>query len=327
MHRVFALALAVVVIAPSTPAQHREPDAEIAIWGDAVPPGTGPVADGLLEVITERSGAPELIRDRMATGITRPRLLVFRPEQPNGSALLILPGGGYQRVVIDKEGIESAERFNAAGVTVFILLYRLPHEGHDHGADAPLQDAQRAMRLVRSDAAAFGIDPTRVGVLGFSAGGHLAGSLTTRFDATVHTPSDAVDAVSARPDFSVLAYPVARLSGPAVHADSRDRLIGAAPDAATLAIYDIAEAARADAPPLFLFHAADDAAVPVENALDVFNAFHALGVETEMHIFAEGGHGFGIRFAEGLPVEVWPDLVLAWMARGGFLGESRQVPG
>ena len=302
-------------------AQHREPDQVIPIWGEAVPPGTGPVADTLDEVITERSATPELIRDRMVVGITRPRLLVFRPQQPNGTALLLLPGGGYQRVVIDKEGIESAERFTAAGVTVYVLLYRLPDEGHDGGTDVPLQDAQRAMRLIRSDALDHEIDPQRVGVIGFSAGGHLAGSLTTRFDVETHEGADPIDGLSARPDLSVLAYPVSRMSGPAVHEGSRDRLIGPDPDPDVRAIHDIALAARGDAPPLFLFHAADDASVPVANSLDVFSAFQAVGVAAEMHVFAEGGHGFGIRFAEGLPVEAWPDLVLAWMNRGGFLGE------
>jgi len=308
-------------------AQHREPDAEIVIWGDAHAPGSELVADRLREVVTERSATPHIIRDRMVVGITRPRLLVFRPQRPNGTAMLMLPGGGYQRVVIDKEGIESAERFNEAGVTVFILLYRLPHEGHENGADVPLQDAQRSLRLIRSLANDYQLDPDRVGVIGFSAGGHLAGSISTRFDADVYALRDAADAISARPAFSVLAYPVARMSGPAVHEGSRDRLIGAAPEAETVAIYDIAEAARPDAPPIFLFHAADDEAVPVANALDVFAANRAAGVEAELHVFSEGGHGFGIRFAEGLPIEVWPDLVLAWLERGGFLRAADQVPG
>ncbi len=306
---------------PSAQAQHREPDAEIAIWGDSVAPGSEGLATRLIESITERSPTPELIRDRYAVGITRPRLLVFRPERPNGSALLLLPGGGYQRVVIDKEGIESAERFNEAGVTVFILLYRLPAEGHVQSRDVPLQDAQRAMRLIRSGVVDASIDPDRLGVMGFSAGGHLAGSLSTRFDASSYVSRDAIDDVPARPDFTVLAYPVARMRGPAVHEGSRERLMGAGPDDETLDRYDLVAAARPDAPPLFLFHAADDEAVPLDNSLDVFAANRALGIPAELHVFAEGGHGFGIRFAEGLPVEAWPDLVLAWMARGGFLTE------
>lgn len=315
------LVLLATACLPSAQAQPREPDAEIAIWGDTIAPGSEELADRLVETITERSDTPAMVRDRFAVGITQPRLLVFRPVDPNGAGLLILPGGGYQRVVIDKEGIESAERFNQAGVTVFILLYRLPAEGHEPSRDVPLQDAQRAMRLIRSGIVDATIDPNRLGVMGFSAGGHLAGSLSTRFDARTYARRDSIDDVSARPDFTVLAYPVARMRGPAVHEGSRDRLMGASPDEETLAIYDLAAAARPDAPPLFLFHAADDEAVPVGNALDVFTANRALGVQAELHVFAEGGHGFGIRFAEGLPVETWPDLVLAWMARGGFLTE------
>jgi len=315
----FGLIAALVTAAHgSASAQHREPDADIQIW-----PGVAPGSEGLdgqlTERIVERSETPDVIRDRYVVGITHPRLLVFEPEHPNGAAMLMLPGGGYQRVVLDKEGFESAERFNEAGITVFILTYRLPDEGHADPSDVPLQDAQRAMRTVRSVASVYGIDPARTGVIGFSAGGHLAASLATRFDAHVTEAADTIDALDARPAFAVLAYPVTRMEGDAVHAGSRDRLIGATPDAAAIGTYDIAYAARSDAPPLFLLHAADDTAVPVANSLDVFDAFTRAGVPVEMHIFAEGGHGFGIRFARGLPVEAWPDLVIGWLDRGGFL--------
>ena len=302
-------------------AQHREPDDVIALWPHGAVPGSQALDATLAEEIVERSEDPDTIRDRYVAGITRPRLLVFRPEAPNGAALLMLPGGGYQRVVLDKEGIESAERFNAAGITVFILIYRLPHEGHENGADVPLQDAQRALRLIRAMADAYDVDPDRTGVIGFSAGGHLAGSIATRFDAPVYAPVDAADTQDARPQFAALIYPVTRMTGPAVHAGSRDRLIGADPAPEMAAVHDIAEAARADAPPLFLLHATNDTSVPVANSLDVFDAFTAQGVPVDMHVFSEGGHGFGIRYTEGLPVAVWPDLVVRWMERGGFLPE------
>lgn len=319
MTRLFTACLLLLALPALAAAQHREPDAVIALWSDGAAPGSAGLETTLTEQIVERSEDPATIRDRYAAGITRPRLLVFEAENPNGAALLMLPGGGYQRVVIDKEGIESAERFNEAGITVFILLYRLPHEGHRNGTDAPLQDTQRAMRLIRSMADEYGIDPGRTGVIGFSAGGHLAGSIATRFDAEVYAPQDEADALGACPDFAVLAYPVTRMEGPAIHEGSRDRLIGTNPSAETVATYDIAHAARSDAPPTFILHAADDGSVPVANALDVFDAFTAEGVPVEMHIFAEGGHGFGIRYTEGLPVAVWPDLVVSWMERGGFL--------
>ncbi len=322
MIRHFCLALLVLAWPAQALAQHREPDGEILLWPNAPAPGSAALIGELEEIIVERSEDPAVIRDRYVARITQPRLQVFRPEHPNGSALLMIPGGGYQRVVLDKEGYESAEALNEDGVTVFVLVYRLPHEGHENGRDVPLQDAQRAMRVIRSQAGDFSVDPDRVGVIGFSAGGHVAGSLTTRFDAEVYAPRDAADALSARPDASMLIYAVTRLSGPAVHEGSRDRLVGPDPSPEVLAVYDIAEAARADAPPTFILHAIDDISVPLPNGMDVFNAFIALGVPVELHVFDEGGHGFGIRHTTGLPVAVWPDLVAAWMDRHGLMGEG-----
>ena len=303
-------------------AQHREPDGEILLWPNAPAPGSEALIGELEEIIVERSPEPDVIRDRYVAQITQPRLQVFRPENPNGSALLMIPGGGYQRVVLDKEGYESAEALNEDGVTVFVLIYRLPHEGHENSRDVPLQDAQRAMRVIRSQADEYSVDPDRVGVIGFSAGGHVAGSLTTRFDADVYAPRDSADTLSARPDASMLMYAVTRLSGPAVHEGSRDRLVGPDPSQETLAVYDIAEAARADAPPLFILHAINDTSVPLPNGLDVFNAFMDLGAPVELHVFDTGGHGFGIRHTTGLPVAAWPDMVSAWMARHGLMGEA-----
>lgn len=322
MMKPLCLALLLLVWPAQALAQHREPDEEILLWPDAPAPGSAALAGSLEEIIVERSEQPDIIRDRYVAQITQPRLQVFRPDAPNGSALLMIPGGGYQRVVLDKEGYESAEALNEDGVTVFVLIYRLPHEGHENGRDVPLQDAQRAMRVIRAQADAYSVDPDRVGVIGFSAGGHVAGSLTTRFDAPVYAPRDAADDLSAKPDVSVLMYAVTRLSGPAVHEGSRDRLVGPEPSADVLAVYDIAEAARADAPPTFILHAINDTSVPLPNAMDVFQAFQPLGVPVELHVFDTGGHGFGIRYATGLPVAVWPDLVAAWMDRHGMMGEA-----
>ena len=313
--RPFLLTCLIVLTLPaSVMAQHREPDREIVIWGERGAPGSELIANVLTEQIVERSPEPEVIRDRFAAGITQPRLLVFQPDHPTGTAMVLFPGGAYQRVVLDKEGFETAERLNDAGITVFILLYRLPGEGHAGGADIPLRDAQRAIRLVRSRAQDFSLDPQRIGVIGFSAGGHLAGSLATRFDAPVYQSRDAIDAHSARPDFAALIYPVTLMQGNAVHALSRRLLLGHdAPTAQEAASFDIARAVRPDQPPFFLLHALDDTAVPPENSLAVFAACRALDLPVEMHLFAQGGHGFGLRHARGLPVEVWPDLMLAWM--------------
>ena len=147
-------------------------------------------------------------QDRSVTQIGEPLMTVFRPARPNGAAILVLPGGGYVRVVIDKEGFETGRRWAAAGITAFVLRYRLPAEGWADPANTPLQDAQRALRLIRANAAAWGVDPGRIAVMGFSAGGHLGASLCTRFDAPVYAPVDAADAGSARPDLAMLGYPV-----------------------------------------------------------------------------------------------------------------------
>lgn len=293
----------------------------IAIWRGAAPGGEHATAR---EVVVERSRDTARIRDRYVTGVVRPTLIVFRPAHPNGAGLLMAPGGGYRWVVMDKEGYETAERFAASGVTVFVMTYRLPQDGWAAGPDTPLQDAQRAMRLIRAHAGDYGIDARRLGAMGFSAGGHVAGMLTLAWDRRTYAPVDAADRVSARPDFSVLMYPVATMQKAHAHVGSRKNLLGGAPTAAKVAAYSLEALARADAPATFLVHAVDDDSVPVENSLALFDALRARKVPVEMHLFQEGGHGFGIRYAVGLPAAAWPDLVLSWMARRGYLDQAAQ---
>lgn len=266
---------------------------------------------------------PTALRDRYVEHVAVPTLTVLRAARPSGAAMLIIPGGGYQRVVIDKEGFETARWLNARGVTAFVLRYRLPGDGWTPRGDAPLQDAQRAVRLIRSRAAELGVGPRRVGVLGFSAGGHLAASLATRHGARVYTPVDGADALSARPDLAVLGYPVILLEPPAVHAGSRTQLLGASPSPERLAALTPSLTVTADTPPTLILHAADDASVPVENATAMFAALRAARIPAEMHIFQEGGHGFGLRGIEGKPVAAWPDLMLRWADRHGFNGAAR----
>ena len=272
-----------------------------------------------IEEVVERSHPPAL-RDRFVRHVIRPRLVVFRPQRPNGSAMLLTPGGGYQWVVLDKEGYESALRLNEAGVTVFVLAYRLPNDGWAAGPDVSLQDSQRAMRIIRSRAREFGIDPQRVGVIGFSAGGHVAGMLTLRWDANVYRPAEAADRLSAKPDFSVLMYPVATMSTPFAHPGSRTAMLGATPAPDAERRFSLENMARSDAPPTFLLAAADDNSVPIENTLQLYAALRAQHVPAELHVFEAGGHGFGIRFAVGKPTSQWPDLVLAWMRSRHYLG-------
>ena len=293
-----------------------DPSETLALWPGKPPGARDPLPR---ETITDRV-ATSGFQDRYVTGIGRPLLTVFRPAKPNGAACLICPGGGYIRVVIDKESFEVGHRLARAGVTSFVLRYRLPAEGWDHAADVPLQDAQRAMRMIRANAARFSIDPARVCAMGFSAGGHLAASLATRHDAQVYAPGDAADRQSAHPDIAALMSPVIDMARPCAHAGSREALLGKAPGAAAEAAYSPHRHVTSATPPTFLVHAWDDPSVPTENSLDYLAALRAAKVPAEAHLFEEGGHGFGIRLAAGKPAAAWPDLFLAWAARRGWLG-------
>lgn len=281
----------------------------IVLWPSGVP---GEQSPPTTLSIVER-GAAGALRDRAATGITDPTLTVFRPGEPDGSALLIIPGGGYERVVMDKEGYESARWFAERGTTSFVLLYRLPGEHWVDGADVVLQDTQRAMRVIRSSADAYRIDKDRVGVIGFSAGGHAAAMLSTRFDDPVYSPVDAADREPARPDFAVLMYPVIFMEGEEAHAGSRNNLLGNDPLPHEVERHSPQLEVNSGTPPTFLLHAADDEAVVPANSMAMHSALMKVGVHTELHVFAEGGHGFGTRGTVGLPVAAWPRLVHAWM--------------
>ncbi len=285
------------------------PDASIALW----PEGHLAVPPGLAESVVQRSDDPDA-SDRVLQGITRPRLDIFRPAKPNGAAVILAPGGGYRYVVIDKEGYELARWLCDRGVTAYVLFYRLPGDGWADGSDVPLADAQRAVRLVRSRASLDGIDPTRVAFGGFSAGGHVAASLLTRYDAQTHAPVDAIDNLSARPDALAAIYPVVSMDPAIAHAVSREKLLGAAPDAVQEALHSPERQVRPDMPPLFLLHAEDDEVVKVVNSLRLHEAARAIGAPCEAHYFAEGGHGFGLMKTAGLPVAIWPELLWSWLA-------------
>jgi acetyl esterase/lipase len=287
-----------------------DPTETLQLWPGGAPGGEGVT---LTPIVPERSTDPAF-HDRYAQYTTDPILTVFRPERPNGSALLLIPGGGYRWAVLDKEGYDVARVFAATGTTCFVLRYRLPADGWAAGADAPLQDAQRAMKLIRHGAAEYGVDRGRIGVLGASAGGHLAGLASVRTDA-VYGATDAADAVSFRPDFTILMYPVATMADPYVHAGSRRYLLGEAPTAERVAAYSLERMDWSGAAPVFLIHAIDDASVPVENSLQLLTTLKAAGVRAEAHLFQEGGHGFGIRLIQGKPAQVWPELVRPWAAR------------
>jgi acetyl esterase/lipase len=290
-----------------------DPTEVLALWpGD--PPGSAGVT--AVETLIDRTVAGGL-RDRATTHTRKPTLTVFRPAHANGAAVVLMPGGGYERVVSDKEGFETARWLADRGYTCFVLLYRLPGDGWGAGPDAPLQDAQRAVRLARSKAAAMKFDPARVSIMGFSAGGHLAASLTTRFDAMVYDKVDAADDLSARPDLSALIYPVVSMVDGPVHGGSRKQLLGGSPTPEQIALYSPDQNVTDRVPPVFLLHAADDTTVPVANSLMMFTALKAKAIPTEMHIFEEGGHGFGLRGIVGKPVAAWPGLFETFAKRHG----------
>jgi len=304
------------LIAAAAQAASLENLQEMNIWQNKIGPGSEKVT--LTQEVLERSKRADL-KDRAVVKVTAPTLTVYRPAKPNGFALLVTPGGSYKRVVLDKEGSDLAAPFNAAGVTLFVLTYRLPGDGHENGRDVPLADAQRAMRLIRANAAEWGLKPDRLGVMGFSAGGHVAASLATGFARKVYASQDAADAQSARPDFAVLGYPVITMKDPAVHKGSRKQLIGANPPAELIEAYSMEAQVRADTPPTFLLHADDDTSVLPENSILFYQGLKKAGVPASLHIFPSGKHGFGISGAEGRPAAIWPRLALEWLQDRGLM--------
>jgi len=292
-----------------------QPTETIDLWPGGAP---GAPRKPLVETVNERSTQAQLT-DRAVFGISRPRLVVFRPDRPNGAAVMITPGGGYRWVVIDKEGYEMGRWLAARGFTVFVLFYRLPGEGWAAGPDVALSDAQRAMRLIRARAGDYGVDPERVAAMGFSAGGHLCADLATRFAVPTYRPVDAADTLSPRPMVAAPLYPVVAMQAPHAHPGSRALLVGENASTAREAAHSPHLNVPDDAPPTFIVHAEDDAVVPVENALMLRAALKAKGVAVETHLFAQGGHGFGLRLAVGKPVEAWPDLWLAWARTTGLV--------
>jgi len=291
-----------------------DPTETIDLW-PAGAPGAPPKLP--VEVVVDR--APDAaVTDRAVHGIARPRMVVFRPAKPNGSAILVMPGGGYVRIVVDREGYEIARWLADRGWTVFVLFYRLPGDGWAAGPNVALSDAQRAIRLIRARADKYGIKPERVAAMGFSAGGHVCGDLATRFAEDTYTPVDAADRGSARPDAAALMYAVQSMALPLAHPGSRTLLLGPSPTPALEYTHSTASNVTAATPPCFLLHAEDDRTVPVDNTLAFRAAAIKAGVAVETHLFATGGHGFGMSKAVGKPVALWPTLFAVWSHTQGF---------
>ncbi|GJE19275.1 alpha/beta hydrolase [Methylobacterium marchantiae] len=281
----------------------------IDLWPGLPPGGGGPFA---------ADGRFDESRDGVISNVARPCLLVMRAPKPNGAALVVAAGGGYRRIDIGNEGIPVARWLATVGITAFVLIYRLPGEGWAAGPDAPLQDVQRAIRLVRAGAVGYGVDPERIGVLGFSAGGHLMGEAAMRATAETYAGLDSSDALSARPELAGLIYPVITLRPPFDRTSTRRILAGDPPDPVKAAVYSVDTHVREKAPPTFLAQAADDPIAVVDNSLLMFSALRSALVPTELHLFERGGHGFGLG-VPGSPAAAWSGLFLTWMRRRGFL--------
>ena len=279
-----------------------DPSETIQLWPGGAPGNLDPQRR---ERIVERGGDPEF-RDRAISGITAARVLVFRPQRHNGGAIVIIPGGGYRHIVIDKEGLETAQLATEQGLTAFVLFHRLPAEGWTEPADVAWRDAQQAMRLVRRNAARFRIDPDRIAMIGFSAGGHIAAEATLREPAPASIPT-----------CTALIYPVVSMQAPIAHEGSRALLLGDAPSAETEIAHSPNRNVSADAPPFFLLHAEDDRAVSAQNTVVMRDALKAQDVSVETHLLATGGHGFGMRAPLGEDAPLWPRMWLSWLqARG-----------
>ena len=282
----------------------------IELWQSV--PGGMPVPEPQEQIIERASaGQPQ---DRVAVHIVRPQMTVFRPAKPNGAAVLVIPGGGFVRVAIDKEGYETARWLCAQGITAFVLRYRMPGDGWNSRALAPLQDAQRAMRLIRARAADFSLNSERVAVIGFSAGGHVAAMLSTSGEAQTYEAADSADTQKCMPAVTGLIYPVISM-GDFAHAGSRAELLGTRPTESDIKTFSANQRVNASAPPTILFHAQDDTTVPLDNSLLMYSALRRAAVPAELHLFTEGGHGFGLRLPKELPASRWPEIYAAFAER------------
>ncbi|HKK62720.1 MAG TPA: alpha/beta hydrolase [Bacteroidales bacterium] len=243
-----------------------------------------------------------------------PDIAVFLPAKQHrtGEAVIICPGGGYRILAYDKEGEDIAKFFNSRGIAGIVLKYRVPvSDAQIEPHKSPLMDAQRAMRLVRYHAEAWGLDPEKIGIMGFSAGGHLAASLSTHHDQGNKTSDDPVERLSCRPDFSILLYPVISFTGEFQHSGSRRNLAG--DDEELMKYYSNELQVAEDTPPAILIHSSDDSSVPFKNSVVYYEALLENGVEnSEMHIYPYGGHGYSLAIGTGR-LSTWPDRVADWL--------------
>ena len=251
----------------------------------------------------------------MFSHVQKPDMALFLPSKKSatGQGVVICPGGGYRFLSYDWEGIDIARWLNSKGIVAVVLKYRLPgSKSNIIPCKSPLLDAQRAIRLMRYHAEEWNIQADKIGIMGFSAGGHLASTAGTHFDAGNANSADPVDALSCKPDFMILIYPVITLNETYTHKGSRTALIGENPDPELVQYYSNELQVSQDIPPTFIVHAGDDKTVPVENSLFFYQALKNKGVPAELHIYPEGGHGFALAIGRGY-LETWPDRCIEWL--------------
>ncbi|PMS17827.1 alpha/beta hydrolase [Trinickia dabaoshanensis] len=277
----------------------------IDLWPtDRIPGGPGP-------------GGPERLDGKGAvTNVSRPRLNVYVPKRPNGTAVLVVAGGGYTHIELGAESTPACLWLQSVGIVAFELVYRLPRDGWS--PMAPLQDGQRAMRILRSTASSYGVDPNRIGLIGFSAGGHLSG-MTAVSGATERYPKvDETDRTSPTPDFAGLIYPVLSLMPPFDRTETRRQLVGRHPDLERSAELSVDQHVSPSTCPIFLAQAKDDPVSPIDNSLLMFNALRKNDIPSELHVFQAGGHGWGMG-QPGTPVHAWPKLFISWLRFNNLL--------
>lgn len=297
-------AIGAVQMGGTVPAMAQERE-EILLW-PGNPPGGGGVT------------GPEKLGDTGAgfgalSNISTPRMRVYRPAKANGAAVVVCGGGGYFRIQLWKESTPIARWLQEKGFTVFELIYRLPNDGWD--AFVPFMDAQRAMKIARTRAAEFGVDPQQIGIMGFSAGGHLAGFTALQPQRALYAGADKYEKVSARPDFSVLLFPVVSLRKPYDTTRTRRELIGETPSAEAENAWSLDTYASADAPPTIIFASSDDKTAPPGHGIMLYEKLNGAGASAELHLFRDGGHGWGL----GRPEQVlsqWPDMFVKWFNSG-----------
>lgn len=274
--------------------------ARLTLWPDLPPGGGGPSGPQ----VEDGSGA--------VSNVSTPVLEVFLPQKPSGTAVLVAGGGGYRRIGLVKEAYPAAYLLASQGITAFVLTYRLPSENWAEGPVVAVQDGQRALRVIRANAERFGLDPGRIGVMGFSAGGHLCGMVAARSTFRAYAPVDAVDELSARPDFAALIYPVVSLQPPFDTTNTRRSLVGETPTQEARAAWSLHTHVGPDCPSIFLVQADDDRVVNPQQSRILDEACRGAKVMVEYHRFAVGGHGFGIGSAEA-SVALWPRLYRLWL--------------